>query len=133
MPGAKSGAQRDSGASSGGQRTAGLVLGGFGIVGLGVGTYFAFERKSNLDDRDGVCPSLVNCTRADLDRNAALTDDAKSATTFSYVGFGAGAALMVAGAVLYLTAPKKPEQSAKVALTPWLDASNAGVGVRGAW
>lgn len=123
----------DRGNSGAGQRTLGLVLGGVGVMGLGVGTYFTLKRSQLLSDRDDVCPSTVNCTRADLDENDRLTKDARSATTLSYVGFGLGGALLASGVVLYLTAPHEPRRSASWAVTPMIDSRSSALGVVGVW
>jgi hypothetical protein len=114
------------------QRTVGLIAGGVGLLGIGAGAYFTIRRSGYLSDRDNVCPSTVNCTAADLEKNDQLTKDARSATTLSLIGYGAGGAFLITGIVLYVTAPKA-SSSARLRVTPWLSSSSAGLGAVSRW
>ncbi len=80
----------------------GLVVGAIGVVGLGVGTVFGLRAISKNDEAKEVCPRGNVC---DEERGVDLTDDAKSAALVSNIGIGVGAAALVGGVVLYLTAP----------------------------
>ena len=83
------------------QRVTGLVLGGVGIAGLGVGTYFGVRAKATNDDAENNHCSAVSCDPA----GGALLDEARGRATISTIAFAAGAAMLVAGAILYVTAP----------------------------
>jgi serine/threonine-protein kinase len=87
------------------QRIAAYVVGGAGIVGIGVGSFFGLRAISKSNDANKQCPRGFQC---DTLLGATLTDDAKSAATISNVAFSVGAAALVGGVVLYLTAPSKP-------------------------
>jgi serine/threonine-protein kinase len=95
----------ETGASRGsGQRILGVVFGGLGIVGLGVGTAFALSAKSKYDD------SLNACETANHDlcnpTGISQRNDARSAGDAATVAFGLGAAALVAGGILWFTAPR---------------------------
>ncbi|HKP59887.1 MAG TPA: tetratricopeptide repeat protein [Polyangiales bacterium] len=87
------------------QRTAAWITGGVGAVGLIVGTYFGIRAASKNSDAEAACPDNM-CSPP----NYELHEDAQNAATLSNVFVISGAALVAAGVVLYLTAPK-PEQS----------------------
>jgi tetratricopeptide (TPR) repeat protein len=93
-------------APSGGnmQRTIGLAAAGLGLVATGVGIVFGVQAKSKNDEalEPDNCPSAQRCHARGLE----LTDDAKSASTLSTIGFVAGGALLAGGAVLFFTAPR---------------------------
>jgi hypothetical protein len=88
------------------QKTVAAVVGGVGVVGVVAGTVFFFNYKSKNDDAKDVCPSGSDCPPGSADRHADLIDDARSARTLTYVGWGVGAAALAGAAALYFTAPK---------------------------
>lgn len=86
-------------------RTLGIVGMGVGAVALAVGATFGaltFERASELESR---CSTYPQCNSSDRDALTAIDDDARTFGTISTVGFVAGGALVVAGAVLFFTSP----------------------------
>jgi hypothetical protein len=119
-------------ASSGGaQRAVALVVAGVGVVGLGVGTVFAISAKNKYNDSiaNGQCPNpndlnVCNAT------GVAERNDARSAGNIATVAFGVGAAALVAGGVLWFTAPhgSRPANAA-FEIAPTL----GGFVARGAW
>ena len=99
--GSPSGAERSSGTT---QRVIGASMAGLGVVGVALGAVFGLQAKSKLDDSNanGNCRTSDNhCTT----QGAQLRTDAKQAATVSTVGFIAGGALLVGGAVVFFTAP----------------------------
>jgi hypothetical protein len=85
-----------------GQRTLGLLAGGAGVIAAGIGAVFGVEALSKNSDSNagGNCSgNLCNATGYAL-RHDAITDG-----TLSTVLVGAGAAAIVGGGVLWLTAP----------------------------
>ena len=84
------------------RRTIALVVGGVGVVGLGIGTAFALQAKAKYDDSLPSCPTDKNICSA---QGVSLRDDARTAGNVATVAIGAGAAALVAGAILFLTAP----------------------------
>jgi serine/threonine-protein kinase len=123
----------DTGAQNGGsQRTVGLVLAGLGVVGLGVATGFAVSAKSKYND------SLANCQQPpgnhDLCDAEGVTqrNDARSRGDVATVLFGVGAAALVGGGVLWLTAPRAPAGGKGLALLV-LEPTLGGAIVKGAW
>ena len=111
-------------------RTAAYVTGALGIVGLGVGSYFGVKAISKNSDAKDHCPGGNTCNDP---RGESLTKDAQRAATVSNITIGVGAALVVAGVVLYVTsAPKdNPERAARLELHPLLGRDLAGVGFGG--
>jgi serine/threonine-protein kinase len=85
-----------------GQRTLGLVLGGVGLAGVAVGSVFGISAINKNSDAEKLCPRGDVCDDPD---GVTLTDDAKRAALASNIAFGVGGAALIAGAVLYLTAP----------------------------
>jgi hypothetical protein len=120
------------------QRIVGIVVGAAGVVGIGVGSAFGVVAKSKNDEalQPNNCRTSNFCSAQGL----ALTDDAKSAATLSTVFFSAGAALLVAGGVIFFTAPhaargKAPSSAAvqAVRFAPLVGRETLGMGVGGAF
>ncbi|HEY3820990.1 MAG TPA: hypothetical protein VGL81_27690 [Polyangiaceae bacterium] len=121
--------ERAQGGGSG-QRILGLVVAGVGVVGLGVGAGFAVSAKSQYNTSLGNCesgnPNLCNGT------GVSQRNDARSAGNVASVAVSVGAAALVGGAVIWLTAPRAgqpPSSSARIGLAPTL----GGAVVEGAW
>jgi hypothetical protein len=93
------------------QRMIGYVAGGAGIAGLGVGGVFGVFAMDKQKESEAHCVG----DRCDVE-GLFLRDRALGRATVSTVGFVAGAALLVTGVVLVLTAPRGPEK-AKAAST----------------
>jgi hypothetical protein len=111
---------------SGSRQTIAFVVGGAGVVGLVVGSVLGLVSKSSYDHAlQHECGGNPNgCSTQGV-------QDGKSAhgqATASTVAFVAGAALLGAGAVLYLTAPK-----ASVGVGATVGAERAGVVVMWLW
>jgi hypothetical protein len=116
------------------QKTVALVVAGAGVVGLGVGTAFGLVAKSNNDQ--ALQPQ--NCRTASLcyPSGLQLTSDAKSAATVSDVALAAGGAAVVAGLVLWLTAPSSSPgapTTTGVRVAPELARGYGGLWLRGGW
>lgn len=85
------------------RRTVAVVTGAVGIAALGVGAYFglaSLDKKGNADkhcDADNACD----------DEGLALRRDARTAGTWSTIGFAAGAVLAATGVIVWLTAPSQ--------------------------
>lgn len=82
------------------QRVSGLVVGGLGLAGIGLGTGFSFAAKSSYDDSNAGHCVANRCDETGL----ALRDDADRQALVATIAMGAGAAAVVGGALLYLTA-----------------------------
>ncbi len=102
--------RKDEPAAGGGQRTAGLVLGGAGLVIVGVGGYFGLRTISKWSDSRERCNDK-GCDREGVD----LASDAKTSGFISTLGIAAGGAMVVAGIVLYFTAPRAAKGEKKIA------------------
>jgi hypothetical protein len=120
-----------AGADRGGmssQRVTALVIGGLGVAGVIVGSVFGIEAGSKNSDSKGNCrttdPNLCNST------GVSQRDDARTFGNISTVAIGVGAAAVVGGVVLWLTAPSHaPARTARVEVVPTL----GGAMLRGAF
>jgi hypothetical protein len=112
------------------QKTAAVVAGGVGVVGAALGTVFFFSYKSKNDDAKAVCVDSSQCPAGSSAQHAELVDDARTARTLTYVGWGVGVAGLGTAAVLYFTAPKG--ERAQSALSRPLFAPAVGPGHVGA-
>jgi hypothetical protein len=81
------------------QRTLGLGLAGVGLVGVGIGTAFGLSAIDKNNFADEHCPE-IGCDRDGI----AAGERAVEHGTISTIGFIAGGALIVGGAVLFFTA-----------------------------
>lgn len=119
----------DTGTTGSTQRTVGIVVGAVGVVGIGVGSYFGLRAYQKNHDAKDLCPG-GRCTSPD---GVTYTDDARSAATVSNIGFGAGAALLAGGLILYVTAPRHAPRAASVRFAPALGPRGAGMAAWGAF
>ncbi len=112
-----------------GWKTAGIVTAAAGVVGLGLGAVFGVEAvsKNNQALQPANCPTSSACRPSGL----ALTNDAFTDATVSTIAFVAGGALVVGGAVLWLTSPSPRATGLRV--VPQVGLSSGGVRVEGAW
>lgn len=127
-PAAASPAPHDEARSGGGQRTFGVVLATAGAVGLVVGGVTGVLAMGKNDSGKSSCPEAGACaSRQGVDDLEA----AKSYGLVSTIAFGAGAALLVGGAALYLTAPS--ERKTGLRLAPAVAGREAGFVLGGAF
>ncbi len=123
------------GSPGAGQRIAAVVVGGVGVVGLGLSGVFAVLAKNKYNDSLQNCPTSPNvCTQDGVNaRNDALTDG-----NIASVAFGVGAAALVGGVVLWLTAPATftpPSRPAtgQISVSPLVGAGTGGALLQGSW
>ncbi len=111
------------------QKPVGLVLIGAGVVGLGVGGVLGLSAKSKYDGAfdGGGCDAATKTCNAN---GQSAVDGARSTATVSTLVFGAGAALGLAGVVVFLTAPSGRPRAIHIAPTTY--AGGAGVSIGGA-
>ncbi|WP_437967094.1 hypothetical protein WMF04_47375 [Sorangium sp. So ce260] len=130
-----SGADRSADAWSR-QRTVGLALGGAGVVGVAVGTVFGIQTLSKVGqvEEKKYCTNDAppRCTQQGYDLHHAADTTANVAN----VAFAIGGTALIAGAVVFLTAPRGETRSAgasQVTIEPAVAIGTAGLSVRGAW
>jgi hypothetical protein len=111
-----------------GLRTAGWVSVGVGVAGLVVGTIFVIKNHSDRDDANKLCGAMgcPDSKRADI---ASFDDSANSASTLAWVGYGVGAAGVVAGATLLWLGHDKPGAQQSGRVVPWFGGRSMGVRV----
>jgi hypothetical protein len=106
------------------KRTAGLAMGGIGLVGVGVGVVLGLQAIVKIRDANTACPTGPICTDASAVQE---NQTGRSFADASSVTIPVSAAVLVAGAVLFLTsrAPHGAEIGAEV--------SPGGARVKVAW
>lgn len=113
------------------QRLAAYAVGGIGLVGAGVGSWLLLAGQSKEADAAKFCnpEDQSRCTQKGVD----LIHEAQRLDTTGGVVLGVGIAGLVAGAILYVTAPstQSHSQHASLALQPLLLPGSAGVSLRG--
>jgi hypothetical protein len=109
------------------RRVMALAAGGLGVVGLGLGTYWAFDAKSHLDDSNAAGHCHGNqCDPYGADARTSAQNQADLAT----VAFVVSGLAIGTGAVLWLTAPRA---RASVTLVPALAPRERGLVLTGAF
>lgn len=96
-----------------GLRTAGLVLGGLGVGGLVTGLVLNLKANSMSGELEDEYDPGADSTR-------------KSYKTGAWIGYGAGAACLVGGAILYTLGWHRGRQGGTVALVPTVGPNMAG-------
>jgi hypothetical protein len=89
--------------------TIGLL--GIGATGVIVGSIMGVHYATTNSDAKDVCPLSVACSEREIALHSELVNDARTARTWSYVGFAVGAAGLAGAAVLHFTAPAKNEHA----------------------
>jgi hypothetical protein len=130
-PSAPESASTSDGGGLGTGRLLGLIAGGVGVAGLAVGGIFGALTLSEKSQQESACGSPCSSsshTQALGDHSTGMTD-----ATISTVGFIAGGALVVGGAVLFFTArPSSPSQpTTGVLVLPGVAPGGGGVMLRG--
>jgi hypothetical protein len=112
------------------RKLVGGIVGGVGIVGFGVGTAFGLMVKPTYDKSKSHCNGDHCDAIGHDDRQSAF-----SKATVSDIAFGVGAAALVGGAVLWLTAPSNHpgEQPPSATITPIVGPQTAFVSVQRSW
>jgi hypothetical protein len=116
-----------------GQRTAGLVVGGAGVVGLAIGAGFGgLAITKNSDSKTHCRADEPNLCDAD---GVALRDEVETAANVSNVGFILGGAGLLAGVILFVTAPSGDAERPLAALQVQAATTSGATGLilQGAW
>lgn len=118
-----------------GHKRLGLAIGAAGIGGVVVGAVYSWVTSSKNNKAEAVCPGKTVCeTMQQITQHDQYVSEAKDARTIAIIGFVAGGAALVTGAVLVLTAPAAgSDPVAQAHLTVFGGAGVAGLGVAGAW
>jgi len=85
------------------QRVVGVVLAGAGVLAVGAGAFFGLKANATYEDAKPYCNARNQCSDPGLE----IASDASTQATVADVSFIAGGVLVAAGAVVFLTAPRK--------------------------
>jgi len=108
-----------------------IGVGAAGVVAAGIGLVFGAKANSTYSDAKALCdPNLACSNPADYDKAKELMRDARSRATTSTVLVIGGGAAIVAGAIVFLTAPHAREQ-AHARIVPVTHDHGAGLAVTG--
>ena len=99
---------------------------GVGVAGLGAGTFFMFQNRSKHDDANALCGDGP-CPAAKRSEIQELDGDADTAATLSWIGYGVGAAGIIAGAALLVLDKSSSSKTAGTSVQPWVGAGSAGL------
>lgn len=117
------------------KRSIGLTLGGLGIAAVGVGAVFGVMAAGKSSDAKDLCPDK-RCANAGDEREARdAVSTANTNANVANVTIGVGAAMIVGGLVLVLTAkpPKPVDTPPRTALRVDTHANGAGLSFGGTW
>jgi hypothetical protein len=110
-PPPRSAIEADPASGWSGTRVAGAIVAGAGVATMAASGVLAMTAKSDWNDAHAAeCDSDNVCT----DRGKQRIDAARDKGTLATVVFGAGAAITVTGAVLFLVAPSSSSESASI-------------------
>lgn len=103
----------ESGGAS--RKIVGIAVGAVGLAGVGIGSFFGIRASEKWKEAKTRCNTNYECDQTGVD----LTDQARSSGNIATIGFIAGGALLVAGVVLFVTAPSgKPANKVNVGVGP---------------
>lgn len=103
---------------------------GVGVAGLGAGTFFVIHNRSARDEADALCAGGI-CPAAKRPEILSLDEEADTASTLAWIGYGVGAVGLVAGAaLLFVDGPLRSKGSTTATIHPWIGAGSAGLGGR---
>ena len=112
------------------RRIAGLVLGAVGAVAMATGAGLGWSARSRWHSTfdDGQCNrATLICTQTGHER----TNDARSRGNLASIAVGAGAAVALAGALLWLTARPGEREQRRLQVSPNVDGNRVGIGLSG--
>lgn len=99
-----------------GRRRGGIVAIAGGVVAAGAGVLFVRRVAVAERDREALCPAPCAWDATFASREKKIDDRGKLSSTLAVASFATGGAALVAGVLLYVTAPRQREE--RIALTP---------------
>jgi len=107
-----------------------IAGGAVGVATVGVGLLFGAKARSTVDRAKALCGEQLVCDSANYNEGKRLIRDARASSTTSMVLLVAGGAAIVAGAVVFLTAPRDRDSTA-ARLVPVINDRGASLAVLG--
>lgn len=110
-----------------------IGAGAAGVAAVGIGLVFGANARSDNRDAKGLCgPKLICNNIDDLKQGKKQLDDAYSNATTATVLVAAGGAAVIAGAIVFLTAPSAREHN-RAQVVPVAHDRGAGLAVVGSF
>lgn len=117
--------------SGNGRRVAGVVLAAGGVLGIGVGAVFGVLALNKIAAQNRDCPSS-GCGPTSYAQASSDHSDANTDRLVSIVGFGAGGAVLLSGALLYFLSPAHaPSHSVGFTILPAIGPDAASIQLKG--
>ena len=107
------------------RRRLAIGIGAGGIAVLAAGGVLGFQAQTLRDDAETACPPAA-CSPSDAEAANRLNDRAQQRELFANIGFGVGAAAVIAGAVLWFLGAPEEAPAGEVAVTPTFGAGSVG-------
>jgi hypothetical protein len=115
-------------------RTAAYVAGAVGLSGLSLGTLFGLRALGKNNEAKKICVEReTQCLDEEISKHEGLKKEATEARTAAYLGFGVGAAGMLAGGALLLLTKAPAHEQQALSLTPRIDWTSFGLRLSGAF
>lgn len=97
---------------------------GVGVAGIAAGTFFLLQNRGHREDANDLCKA--GCPLDKRSEIESLDSKADTAAVISWIGYGVGAAGIIAGTTLILLR-RSPPPATTGSVTPWIGAGAAGL------
>jgi hypothetical protein len=102
-----------------------------GLAALGAGAYFGSVARSKWSNAKSICNGdVTTCSSGLVQPAQAEIDDARSAARLSTLGFAAGGAAVVIGAIVWFSAPAAEH---RLAMSPAIGSHSTGLALSGSF
>lgn len=109
-----------------------LAIGGVALAGVGVGTFFGLDAQAQFDQAKKACSNMIDrCPDGGIDLSKGYVKNARSSANLSTIAFGAGGALAVISAIVWISAPSL--EATRVVIAPTVGADSVGLVLGGAF
>jgi hypothetical protein len=109
-----------------------LALGGVALGGVGVGTYFGLDAQKKFDNAQQACGTMFDqCPFPEITTSRGYVKSARSSANLSTAAFGAGGALAVIAAIVWISAPSL--EAKRVVIAPTAGTGSVGLVLGGAF
>jgi hypothetical protein len=109
-----------------------LAIGGLGLGAAGAGTFFGLDARTQFADAKQACGGKIDqCSSDGIPLSQQHVDAARTSATRSTIAFGAGGALVVVAAIVWISAPSL--EAKHVVIAPTVGSGSVGLVLGGAF